>query len=113
MLWDPPVRLLDLLLGVDQLAAATAIILCALGLTFFAGTPLRPAPPLDPLLAMPPLLNGAFFASNALVGRGAAQLPGTLRLFVLTVATIASVAYARAAGLLSSTEAQAAPSKGK
>ena len=47
-----------------------------------------------------PFLNGLFFVSNALSGRGAPTLPGELKLFVLCVASVATVAYARACGLL-------------
>ena len=43
---------------------------------------------------------GAGAYSPLLFGRGAATLPGELKLFVLCVATCATVAYARATGLL-------------
>ena len=52
------------------------------------------------LLFLAPLANGAFFGANAWVGRGAHVEPPDLRLFVLAVAGCATLAYARAAGLL-------------
>ena len=100
MLWDPPIRILFYALGADKLAAAMAIMGCALALPFFAGAALTAAPPPDPLLLAAPLLNGLFFCANAIVGRGASTLPGGLKLFVLSVACCATVAYARAAGLI-------------
>jgi hypothetical protein len=100
MLWDPPIRIAFWTLGADKLGAAMSIMAMALALPFFAGSALRPSPPRDVLLFGAPLLNGLFFASNALFGRGAPTLPGNLKLFVLCLASCATVAYARAAGLI-------------
>ena len=58
-----------------------------------------------------PALNGLFFVGNALVGRGAPTLPGELKLFVLCVASCATIAYARAAGLFKPGEEES-PAKG-
>jgi hypothetical protein len=99
MLWDPPVRLCDWLLGANKLAAAMSIMAVALALPFFAGKPLKSSQAFDPLLFASPALNGMFFVGNAIVGRGASTLPGELKLFVLCVASCATVAYARASGL--------------
>ena len=100
MLWDPPIRIIFWTLGANKLAAAMGIMGSALAVSFFAAPALTPAPPADPLLFSIPLLNGLFFVSNAIIGRGVPTLPGELKLFVLCVAGCATVAYARAAGLI-------------
>jgi len=99
LLWDPPIRIVYWLLGANKLAAAMSIMATALALVFFAGAALKARPPRDLLLFAAPALNGLFFLSNALLGRGRSALPGELKLFVLCVVSCATVAYARAAGL--------------
>ena len=101
LLWDPPVRFLDALLGASQAEAAPFIMLLSFLLPLLLGAPLRvDAQPADPLLFAIPLCNELFFLQHALVGRGAAVLPPSLKLLVLGIATVATAAYARAAGII-------------
>ena len=101
MIWDPPIRILGVLLGADQASAAMCLMALALALPFFLGVPLhsKPQKP-DYLLFAIPLLNEAFFLHNAAFGRGADVLPPPLKLFVLTTGIAATCAYGRAAGVL-------------
>ena len=103
MIWDPPIRVLHHLLGTDQAAGAMALMGLALALPMLVGVPLRTGQKTDMMLFAIPMLNECFFVYNALLGRGAGVLPPTLKLFVLTVAIVASVGYARAAGVLTAT----------
>lgn len=100
LVWDPTVRLFEWSLGATKTAGAMCIMLTAFALPLLAGPPLSPAPKRDLLLFLVPLSNAGFFAYNALLGRGAAVEGAELQMFVLTLATVSTVAYARAAGLL-------------
>ena len=99
LFWELPVRVLEALLGANKLAITMAVMACAVSVTFFAGAALKHSPRFDPLLFASPLVNGAFFFLHALIGRGASILPGELKLFVLCVASCATIAFARACGL--------------
>ena len=93
-------RIFEWTLGASKTAAAVAVMLTAFAVPLLAGAPLAPHSKRDPLLFLVPLCNGGFFAYNALFGRGAAVEPAELQMFVLTLAGVSTVAYARAAGLL-------------
>lgn len=95
-------------MGATKTSAAMAIMLSSFAIALLAGPPLKATQPRDVLLFLTPLANEAYFAYNALFGRGAAVESPMLRLFVLAVAACATVAYARAAGLLGATSASAA-----
>ncbi len=127
MLWDPPVRVIELCIGASKSVAAAALMLGSLVVAVAAGPPFArhdaPAEPRngkerkrasaadtsapDALLFAIPLLNGGYFLHHALLGRGAAVLPPDLRAFVITLALCATALYARAAGLVGAAEATA------
>ena len=116
LLWDPPVRALDHLLGASQTAAAAFLMQLALVLPLVLGPPLGLGPlglgPLgqrDALLFCVPLANQVYFLGHAFVGRGAAVLPAALKLFVGAVGLCALAANARAARLLGGGTTQPKP----
>ena len=101
LVWDPPVRLLGTLFGATPAEAAPFLMLVSFLVPLLLGAPLRVDPrPADHLLLAIPLCNELYFVLHALVGRGAAVLPPSLKLLVLGVATVATAAYARAAGIV-------------
>ena len=99
LIWDPPLRVLDYLIGVDQLSAVQGIMALAFALPMILGCPLKTAQARDPLLFAIPLLNGCFFVHNALFGRGAGVIPPPLKLFVAGLALAATAAYGRGCGM--------------
>ena len=101
LVWDPPIRILNYLIGVDQMSAVVSIMALALAMPMFLGVPLKTGQPKDGLLFAIVLCNEAFFLHNALLGRGADVLPPALKLFVASVAIGATAAYGRAAGMWS------------
>jgi hypothetical protein len=100
MLWDPPIRLLVSVLGASQAAAAAAIMLVSFIVVPLVGPALKPVAPWDPLLLLAPAANTCYFVHHAVMGRGAGVLPGDLKLLVVSVGVVATVAFSRAAGLL-------------
>ncbi|KAL1511757.1 hypothetical protein AB1Y20_005045 [Prymnesium parvum] len=101
LLWDPAMRAICYGFGASKLAAVVALLLLSCFVALLLGPPLRPSPPRDLLLFTIPLLNAAFFTRHAIYGAGATVLPPDLKVFVATVAVVATLAYARACGLLS------------
>jgi hypothetical protein len=98
MLWDPPVRAFDYLLGADQAAAAASIMAFFIMLPLIFTTLSSPSSP-DLLLFSIPLLNTAFFGYNAAFGNGVGVIDTNLRVFVLTLCAFALVLYGKACGV--------------
>jgi len=111
MLCDPAVRIFEWTIGASKTSAVVVLMLSSFFGALLAGAPLTLAPKRDVLLFLAPCANGLFFFFNAFFGRGADVEPADLRMFVLAVAGCATLAYARAAGLLVRSEGEAGGGK--
>ena len=104
MVWDLPIRVLRVLVGADQAAAAQFLMCGSMAAVWLLGPALKRGQTPDPLLFAIVLPNQSYFVYNALFGRGADVLPPPLKLFVTGVAIAATAAYGRGAGMWAATE---------
>ncbi|GMI36809.1 hypothetical protein TrRE_jg6772 [Triparma retinervis] len=98
MIWDPPVRVLVNLFGIDQTGAAVAIMMIGILLPLIVGPNLKvfDKASADYLLFSIPLINSMFFAYNAVFGFGKEVIPPNLTIFVVTLCLAAVLFYGRA-----------------
>lgn len=116
LLWDLPVRLLEEQFGVDKtesvpMLMATAVIL---PLLLMRGGLRRQPSTTQPdwLLFSVPGANAAFFAHNAVV-TSPSVVPPSLKLLVLGVATLSTLAHAMATGVIGTELVASASASGK
>lgn len=100
MAWDPPIRILKIVLGVRKVIAVPGIM----GLVFLVpllfgaleNPPKTEASLRQLCLFLVPLLNQSYFVYNALIGYGKNIIPGNLKFGVLCVAAVSLIVHGRA-----------------
>ena len=104
MLWDPPIRIFNSVLGANKLAAAPAVMSLVFLVPLLSSHPLVTGSyqgPRDLLLVIVPVIQHLYFVSNCLFRHGKDIIPGNLKLFICCVALLSLLLHFKAIGYFS------------